>query len=323
MLLSGEEETDITDYFIETAFPTRDEVQHVLDALERAPGGLSLPELLGAGEPQLRADREDAAAPLSGVAGADRRQGSRWQLTAADLSEAFWQRAERLTTLRRAEQRHMQEYVTLSSAAYGVSHSGAGWTARHPPLSRLASPPGDRTPGLVHEAVAFLRRASLLLEPRKQWPAGGLPQFRLTGRIPPERQAQPGKALCVWGDAGWGDLVRRGKYRDGRFADELVDASAALVRAWAPQPPPVWVTCVPSRRHPDLVPDFARRLASALNLRFHAVLEKTDDRPEQKTHGQQCPAGPQHRRVPGQYGLSWCWVGRSFWSTTWWTPAGP
>ena len=31
------------------------------------------------------------------------------------------------------------------------------------------------------------------------------------------------------------------------------------------------------------MPDFARRLAAALNLPFHPVLEKTDDRPEQKT----------------------------------------
>jgi ATP-dependent DNA helicase RecQ len=32
-----------------------------------------------------------------------------------------------------------------------------------------------------------------------------------------------------------------------------------------------------------LVPDFARRLAAALDLPFHGVLEKTEDRPEQKT----------------------------------------
>lgn len=45
----------------------------------------------------------------------------------------------------------------------------------------------------------------------------------------------------------------------------------------------MWVTCVPSRRHPDLVPDFARRLATALGLPFEPVLIRTDDRPEQKT----------------------------------------
>ena len=86
----------------------------------------------------------------------------------------------------------------------------------------------------------------------------------------------------MWGDAGWGSLVRQGKSHDGRFADQLVEACAAMVRSWAPQPAPGWVACIPSRRHPNLVPDFARRLAAALNLPFHPVLEKTDDRPAQK-----------------------------------------
>ena len=43
------------------------------------------------------------------------------------------------------------------------------------------------------------------------------------------------------------------------------------------------MTCVPSRRHPDLVPDFSRRLAEVLELPFEQVLIKTEDRPEQKT----------------------------------------
>ena len=41
------------------------------------------------------------------------KDGSKWQLTAANLSESFWQRAERLTALRRDEQQQMQEYVGL------------------------------------------------------------------------------------------------------------------------------------------------------------------------------------------------------------------
>ena len=83
--------------------------------------------------------------------------------------------------------------------------------------------------------------------------------------------------------AGWGGIVRLGKYHDRRFADELTEACAALVQEWNPQPMPAWITCVPSLRHPDLVPDFAMRLAARLGLPFQMVLEKTDDRPEQKT----------------------------------------
>ena len=136
---------------------------------------------------------------------------------------------------------------------------------------------------LVREAIAYLRRTSLPFEPRRRWPAGGMPQYRVRGRIPIEHQAQPGMALCIWGDAGWGSLVRHGKYRDRHFADELVDACATLFRAWAPQPAPEWVTCIPSLRHPDLVPNLARRLAGALGLPFVVALVKTDNRPEQKT----------------------------------------
>jgi ATP-dependent DNA helicase RecQ len=56
-----------------------------------------------------------------------------------------------------------------------------------------------------------------------------------------------------------------------------------MLRQWNPQPAPAWVTCIPSLRHPDLVPDFVRRLGVALGLPFQMVLAKTDARPEQKT----------------------------------------
>ena len=43
-----------------------------------------------------------------------------------------------------------------------------------------------------------------------------------------------------------------------------------------------WVTCIPSNRHPNLVPDFAARLAAALGVPFHAVIQKTRDTEPQK-----------------------------------------
>ena len=136
---------------------------------------------------------------------------------------------------------------------------------------------------MVQDAVAFLRRTALTIEPRLQWPPGGMPQYRVNGRIPKNLQAQAGKVLCIWGDAGWGGLVRQGKYRDSCFADELVTACVKMIHEWDIKPAPTWVTCVPSLRRPDLVPNFSQRLASALGLPFFAVLEKTDNRPEQKT----------------------------------------
>lgn len=284
VLLSGQEELEITDWFIRSAFPTRQEVAAVLNALEREPNGLSIPELLG--RVNLSKGRvEKTIALLSLEAPAPiAKQGTKWQLTAATLSDGFWARAERLTELRRDEHRQMQEYVRLPFGdhmsflirALDGEDGGVG----KPALPPLAAGVDE---GLVREAIAFLRRTSLPIEPRKQWPAGGMPHYAVKGGLASGHQAQPGKALCVWGDAGWGGLVRQGKYHDGKFADELVAACVKMVREWNPQPKPTWVTCIPSLRHPDLVPSFARRLAAGLGLPFHMVIAKTDNRPEQKT----------------------------------------
>ena len=109
VLLSGEEETGITDYFIASAFPTRDEVRQVIDTLKEVPDGLSVPKLLG--RVNLSSGRIEktmlllsleSPAPIA-------KQGTKWQLTAADPSSGFWERAERLTDLRHEEQHQMQD----------------------------------------------------------------------------------------------------------------------------------------------------------------------------------------------------------------------
>ena len=283
VLLSGAEEANIIDWFIRSGFPTRQEVDTVLAALERDRSGLSVPQLLS--RVNLSKGRVDKALALLSLESPApiAKQGSRWQLTAATLSEAFWKRAERLTELRRQEHQQMQNYVALPFGEHmGFLISALDGDPSAATKPSLAPLPTTVDVELVKEAIVFLRRTSLPIEPRKKWPDGGMPQFNVRGPIALAHQAERGKALCVWGDAGWGALVRQGKYQDGRFADELVAASATMVREWNPQPIPTWVTCVPSLRHPDLVPNFAKRLAAELGISFRMVIARTGDRPEQK-----------------------------------------
>ena len=283
VLLSGEEETDIADYFIRSAFPTRDEVRRVIRALDAEPKGLSLAELQG--RVNVNKKRIDHAVLLLSLESPapiveERRK---WQLTAESLSEEFWQRAERLTTLRRDEQRQMQEYVRLETGHMEFlirALDGEPGAALPLDLPRLAT---ATAPQLVREAVAFLRRTNLPIAPRSTWPAGGLREYSVRGKISADCRPELGKALCVWGDSGWGELVRRGKYEDGQFTVELVEACADMVTRWEPEPAPGWVTCIPSRRRPNLVPDFAERLAARLGLPFVQVMEKVRDTTEQKS----------------------------------------
>ncbi len=302
VLLSGDEEEGITDWFIRSAFPTRQEVEDVLGALNEAPEGLSIPELMtcvnmnkGRIEKTITALSLESPAPIA-------KQNTKWQLTAAELGEGFWARADRLTKLRRAELQQMQEYFARPFGQHmGFlidALDGDSSTVSPPSLPALSEAVDEL---LIREAEEFLCRTSLPIEPRKKWPAGGMPQYGIHTASTIPYQAQPGKALCVWGDAGWGRLVRQGKYHDGRFSDELVAACVKMIAEWNPQPAPTWVTCVPSLRHPDLVPDFAQRLAAALDLPFYMVIAKTDARPEQKTMAN---STQQARNIDGSLALN-------------------
>jgi len=302
VLLTGEEETEINEWFIRSAFPTRTEVAEILSALERAPNGLSVPELQGqVNLSKGRIDKTIALLSLESPAPIAM-QGSKWQLTAATLNDSFWERAHRLTALRHDEHKEMKKYVSLRFGEHmGFlvrALDGDPSSVEFPTLPPL---PGQADEKTVQDAIAFLRRSSLPIIPRRQWPAGALPIYGVKGKIPLHLLAQPGRALSIWGDAGWGSLVRQGKYRDGNFADQLVTACAEMIREWDPQPPPTWVTCVPSRRHPTLVPQFAKRLGDELRISFHAVLAKTADRPEQKTMAN---STQQARNIDGSLALN-------------------
>jgi ATP-dependent DNA helicase RecQ len=121
-----------------------------------------------------------------------------------------------------------------------------------------------------------------------------------TSVIPAETRNAPGRSLCYYGDAGWGRLVREGKYERDQFDDQLVDASALLIRErWRPEPFPEWVTAIPSRRHPGLVYDFASRLARSLGVPFVAALVRTSEAPEQKLMAN---SSMQARNVAGTLG---------------------
>jgi ATP-dependent DNA helicase RecQ len=214
VLLSGEEETEIGDYFIESAFPSPADVETILKALEAEDDGLTVNELMdqvnvskGRIDKALLLMSLESPAPIA-------KEGTKWKLTVAELSASFWERAERLTELRRGEQRQMQEYVQLEGGHMEFlikALDGDPSSYRQPKLKPLP-PTVDET--LVRKAVSYLRRSSLPLDPRKMWPAGGLPKMQVKAKIKPEHQAQSGKVLCMWGDAGWGALVRKESMTD-------------------------------------------------------------------------------------------------------------
>ena len=285
ILLHGREDDEIQDYFIRTAFPGVTEMRQVIDALEDAedPSGLTLNQLQSQlNLPQKRIKQCLKFLEIDGAvlwdAGVYHRSGNPW------IPDE--ERSRCITELRWRELDRMREFVDSTSCLMEfVARELDDPEAR--PCGRCAFCAGEVVPtsadaALVREAVSFLKRAFRTIEPRKRWPTGVIPER--SGSIGEEIRNAEGRTLCVYGDAGWGRAVAEGKYRSGRFSDELVRASTELIRErWAPDPAPVWVTAVPSLRHPDLVPDLASRLAARLGIPFRTALEKVHETAEQKT----------------------------------------
>ena len=273
VLLSGSEETDITNYFIDSAFPTRAEVESVLMALSSSDEGLSVPQLLGSVNLSMgRIIKTTELLSLESPAPIYKDR-TKWKLSTDDLSEGFWERAARLTDLRRVEQQQMQDYVSLTShhMEFLIEALDGDVTAVRPPNLDPLSAGVDSN--LVLEAVKFLQRSNIVIEPRKRWPQpGGLPKYHLNGNIRPDVRPEIGRALSIWGDSGWGARVRNGKYQERFFAEDLIHACMSMLEEWDPQPAPGWVTSIASDRYPDLVPSFAKRLAKELDLPYVSTL---------------------------------------------------
>ena len=289
IMLSGEEDDAITDYFIRTAFPPTAHVADVLALLNAAEQGMTVAEI----ESQLNLRHSqiehvlkllvvETPAPVG-------KRGSRWYANPVNYTPNH-AKIEQLTRLRRAEQERMRAYLHSSECLMRfLSHELDDPTAQ--PCGCCAVCVGrplvaeTYATELAIQASAFLRRLDQVLEPRKLWPGTALVAAHgWQGKLGPVLQAEAGRALALWGDAGWGQLVRRGKQVDGRFDDALVQALAELVRTrWHPTPTPTWVTCVPSNHHASLVKDLAQRLAHALGVPFAPVVRRLRPTTPQKT----------------------------------------
>jgi len=285
VLMSGKEDGEIQDYFRGTAFPDEAHVNAILEALADS-DGLSERQIeqavnlrKGQIEKVLKLLSVENPAPVL-------KQGSKWMRTPVAYALDS-ERIQHLIGQRETEWRQVQEYLDtpeclmmfLARALDDADPQPCGKCARC--LGRPVIPEGF-SHRLAVEASLFLRHSEIPLTCKKQVAAGAFPAYGFAGNLKKDLQAETGRILSRWGDAGWGRRVADNKHA-GFFQDELVDAVAEMIRdRWRPEPPPVWVTCVPSRKHPELVPGFAKRLAQRLGLPFVNAVEKVRDNQPQK-----------------------------------------
>jgi len=285
ILLSGQEDEDIHEYFRKSAFPPEERIIMILDSLEES-DGLSVPELIkrlnlrkGQIEHALKYLSVEKPSPVI-------KQGHKWRRTAVEFAMDT-EKIARLNTQRLSEWEKVLEYINCSSCLMQFLQQ-----ALDDPRNKVCNKCANCITKEIfkakveHEnevdATLFLKRSEFDIKPRKKIEKDALPIYGLSGIINEELRAEVGKSLSRWGDAGWGKIVAEDKHAN-HFGDELVQAMKAMILdRWNPNPAPTWVTCVPSTKHPDLIPDFSRRLALAMNLPFHPIVNKIKENKSQK-----------------------------------------
>jgi ATP-dependent DNA helicase RecQ len=295
ILLSGAEDDDIQRYFIDNAFPKEALVEQILELLELAEGERGLTQ--GEIEQQANGRPAKITAAIKFLAAESpapiltaSTNPTRYQRTLRDYQLPH-ETIQRILEIKEKEWRAMQAYLQhrgclmqfLARELDDDATPACGKCMNCAPASALATTYRHET-GVA--AAEFMTNVVVEIPPKKR--AGFKEQVAVRFpkyRFPPNfgvLQHEPGRALSRWGEAGWGEVAMKGK-RAGHFDSRLVGASADLInQRWQPEPAPTWVTFVPSHLHQTLVPQFAEKLAQALNLPLIDVVQKVQTNKPQK-----------------------------------------
>jgi len=270
LLLPGNEDKDIWQYFATASMPSQEKAAGVLAALAESPKPMSSPALEA--RVDLRRTPLELLLKVLAVDGAVRRVAGGWESTGQP-----WvydnERYERIAQARVDEQDSMVVYEQTGACrmeylAAALDDSTAA------PCGRCDSCAGrwfptDIASGAVASATQALSHAGLPLDARTLWPTGmdrlGVP---VKGKLKAEEQISTGRVLARLTDLGWGNALRSmfaAGAPDAPVDPAMAQAVVAVLRdwgqaRWAGAGRPVAVVSMPSRNKPQLV----RSLAAAL-----------------------------------------------------------
>ncbi len=280
-LMHGKEDDDINNYFIDTAFPSEDESSGVYTAVAEGEG-LSRPEIER--KVNIRHIRVESTLRFLENEGFIRREYDGHRMLFYSTPKRFTYDRDhygRIMAIRRneLEQMHQLIYTRECLSRFAVNalddHTAAD-------CGKCFNCTGsDIFPGLSlsmdskDKAAAFINASLLTIEPRVRWPDNKKIEYPL----------MPGICLSRYGDSGYGELVKKGKYPPPgavrRFDDRLVDKAANVLETLIREKDIRYISCVPSLRS-DIVRDFALRLAAKTHLQFADLLVKTPARPQKE-----------------------------------------
>lgn len=277
LLLPGNEDRDIWEYFATASMPAEDKAQRILQAL--ADGSvLSTPALETLVD--VRRSPLELLLKVLDVDGAVRKVSGGWQATGTP-----WQydreRYARISAARVHEQNSMLDYENTGGCRMEFLAAALDDPAAAPcgRCDNCAGPwYSDEVSHEASESAAqALARVGTELEPRGQWPSGmdklGVP---VKGRIAADQQLSAGRALARMTDLGWGNRVREilaEGSEDRALDDAAMQACVRVLAEWPWDARPVAVVSMPSRKRPLLIRSLADGLARVGRIPYLGELQ--------------------------------------------------
>ena len=290
VMMMGEEDARIQQFFIDNAFPKEKQINALLDAIERMDGA-KLTEL----EPEINFSKSTAESILKFLSIENPspilKDGPVYRRTQFDYRLPV-EKIERLNAVKEAEWQQLETYHSydgclmafLAAELDDPQVKPCGRCANCSPEHKL---PAHVDAELVRQANHYLRHRYVKIEPRVNFASSSDNakiafanyQFRYRN---PNLEIEQGLALSTWKDGGWGDMVADGKAR-GEFSLNLIEPMVAMINSMHYDERPSWLTYIPSPRHPNLVRNFAYALAKALGVECKDSLYIAEVREPQKT----------------------------------------
>lgn len=275
IMLYGNEDDEINEYFIESAFPTERDMNEIIEVVANNPGKNKRSIT---GLTNMKQKRVEKCLKYLEVNGDIYLEKKGYYKTPKPWKPDL-EKSQKITEQRYKELDNINQYA-VTKLCY------MEYIARE--LDDITASACCKCSNCLHKklfsteilqsefdrAKIFIKKDYNIIKPRKQWPDkecyGEL-------RISSEMQNQQGLVLSNYGDAGWGRIVSQNKYQENYFCDELVEASAELLNPFVVENEIKCLTCVTSIRRPQLVKSFAERLANRLGLEFFIGIKKDKD----------------------------------------------
>lgn len=277
LLLPGNEDREIWEYFATASMPAEDKAQRILEELA---GGTVLSTAALETRVDVRRSPLELLLKVLDVDGAVQKVTGGWQATGKPWTYDR-ERYARISQARVHEQNAMLDYENTEKCRMEFLAAALDDPAAAP-CGRCDNCAGrwysnEVSSDASESAGSALGRVGVLLEPRGQWPSGmdklGVP---VKGRIPADQQLSAGRALARMTDLGWGNRVREllaDSSSDAALDPAAIQACVRVLSEWSWDTRPVGVVSMPSRRRPLLISSLAEGLANVGRIPYLGALQ--------------------------------------------------